>query len=147
MKIRTIVALAAVFSAIGFGFSSNVHTAESAPRAESGAKCAIQSFDKAFEQSKAVFVGEVAGEEKSGDVRSFDFKVERYWKGADAKNVRIHVYETARFQAWVKKGGRYLIYAPEDVDGKLRVYRCSRSRGVDFAEEDLQKLGEGKIPR
>ena len=59
----------------------------------------------------------------------------------------IHVYETSRFQAWFKKGGKYLIYAPADEDGKLRVGRCSRSRDVENAEEDLQKLGKGKIPR
>lgn len=147
MKIRIIVALAAVFSAIGFGISSNFQTASGANRVNFGAKCAIRSFEIAYRQSKAVFVGEVVGDEKNGDVRRFDFKVEKYWKGADAKRVEIHVYETARFQAWFKKSGKYLIYAPEDEDGKLRVDRCSRSRDAEFAEEDLQKLGEGKIPR
>ncbi len=94
-----------------------------------------------------MFVGEVVGDEKNGDVRRVDFKVEKYWKGANTKRLEIYVYETARFQTWFKKGGKYLIYAPEDEDGKLRVDRCSRSRDVEFAEEDLQKLGEGKIPR
>lgn len=147
MKIRFVVALAAVWAAGAFVFSSNFQTAISARRAKSGAKCAIQTFEKAFAQSKAVFVGEVVGEEKNGDIRTFDFKIEKYWKGADAEHVEILVYETARFQAWFKKGGKYLIYAPEDPDGKLRVYRCSRSRNIEFAEEDFQKLGKGKIPR
>ena len=147
MKIRLVIAFAAVFSAIGSGFSSNFQRAQSAGRADFAAKCAIQSFQTAYTGSKAVFVGEVVGEEKDGDLRKFDFKVEKYWKGAGAKRVEILVYETARFQAWFKKGGKYLIYAPADENGKLRVYRCSRSRDVDYAEEDLQKLGEGKIPR
>ena len=147
MKIRFVIAFAAVFSAIGVGFSSNFQTAESAGTVNFGGKCAIQSFQKAFDGSKAVFVGEVVGEEKNGDLRTFDFKVEKYWKGAGARRVEVLVYETARFQAWFKKGGKYLVYAPADENGKLRVYRCSRSRDVDYAEEDLQKLGEGKIPR
>ena len=147
MKIRFVIAFAAVFSAIGVGFSSNFQTTGSASGVNFGGKCAIQSFQTAYSQSKAVFVGEVVAEEKNGDLRSFDFKVEKYWKGANAKRVEVLVYETARFQAWFKKGEKYLIYAPADENGKLRVYRCSRSRDVDNAEEDLQKLGEGKIPR
>ncbi|GEM_PF-4788850 len=145
MKIRFIIAFAAVFSAIGVGFSSNFQTAESA--ADFGGKCAIQSFQTAYSQSKSVFVGEVVDEEKSGDIKTFNFKVEKYWKGASAKQLKVHVYETSRFQAWFKKGGKYLVYAPADEDDRLRVYRCSRSRDFEDAEEDLQKLGKGKIPR
>lgn len=147
MKIKFIIALAIVFSAIVFGFSSNLQTAESAGRVNFNSKCAIASFQSAYSQSKAVFVGEVVGEEKDGDTRAFDFKVEKYWKGSDAENVEILVYETARYQAWFKKGGKYLIYATADEDGKLHVGRCSRSRDLDNAGEDLQKLGKGRAPR
>lgn len=145
MKIRFIIALAFVFSAIVFGFSSNFQKAEGAVNFKS--RCAIASFQTAYNQSKAVFVGEVVGDEKDGDTRKFDFKIEKYWKGADAKNVEILVYETSRYQAWFKKGEKYLIYAVADEDGKLHVGRCSRSRDVENAEEDLQKLGKAKIPR
>ena len=148
MKIRFFIASAAVCAVIGFGFSFDFQTANGADRsANFGARCAVSSFQAAFDQSKAVFVGEVVGEEKTGDVRTFDFEVERYWKGSSAKRIKIHVYETARFQAWFKEGGRYLIYAPADENGRLRVSRCSRSRDAESAEEDLQKLGQGKIPR
>jgi hypothetical protein len=145
MKIRFIIALAIVFSSIVFGFSSNFQTAESA--VDFNSKCAITSFQSAYSQSKAVFAGEVVSEGKDGDTRTFDFKVEKYWKGADSKNVEILVYETARYQAWFKKGGKYLIYATADEDGKLHVGRCSRSRDLEIAGDDLQKLGKGKIPR
>ncbi|HVE55780.1 MAG TPA: hypothetical protein VNB22_03065 [Pyrinomonadaceae bacterium] len=145
MKIRTTIALAFVFSAGVFGFLSNLQKAESAVNFNS--KCAIASFQTAYSQSKAVFAGEVVGEDKDGDTRTFDFKVEKYWKGSDAAKVEILVYETARYQAWFKKGGKYLIYATADEDGKLHVGRCSRSRDLENAEEDLQKLGKGKIPR
>lgn len=148
MKIRFIVASAAVFSVIGFGFSSNFRQAESAAKfVNPGAKCAIPAFQTAYQGSKAVFVGEVVGEEKDGDTRIFDFKVEKYWKGRNTKRVEIRVYETTRYQAWFKKGEKYLVYAAADEDGKLRVGRCSRSRDVDSAGEDLQKLGKGRAPR
>ncbi len=139
MKIRLFIALAVVFAALGIGFSFNFQTAE-------GAKCAIPNFQTAYRGSKAVFVGEVVGEEKNGDLRIFDFKVEKYWKGANAKRVRVYVYETARYQAWFKQGGRYLVYAGADADGRLEVGRCSRSRDAEDAE-DLPKLGKGKTPR
>ena len=138
MKIRFVITLAIVLSAIGFGLSSNFQTAE--------CRCATASFKNAYKQSKAVFVGEVVGEEKNGDTKTFNFKVEKYWKGANAKNIEIDVYETQRYQAWFKKGEKYLIYADE-YDGKLRVSRCSRSRETANAKDDLQKLGKGKIPR
>jgi hypothetical protein len=145
MKIRFVIALALFAAVAGFAVSPDFGQAKSTTDINS--KCAIASFQKAYEESKAVFTGEVVGEDKEGDERTFDFKVEKYWKGADAKNIEIVVYETARFQAWFKKGGKYLIYAEADEDGKLRVGRCSRSRDIDYAEEDLQKLGKGKSPR
>jgi len=147
MKIRFVIALGVVFSAGGFGFSSNFQKAESAGAVNLNAKCAIATFQAAYSQSQAVFVGEVAGEEKNGDTRTFSFKVAKYWKGRDSKNIEILVYETARYQAFFKKGEKYLIYATEGGDGKLHVGRCSRSRDIEFAAEDLQKLGEGKSPR
>jgi len=147
MKIRFIIALAIVLSAIVSGFSSNFQTAESAGWVNFNSKCAIASFQTAYSQSKAVFVGEVVGEEKNGDTRTFDFKIEKYWKGKNAKNIKIDVYETSRYQAFFKKGEKYLIYAAADEDGKLRVGRCSRSRDLENAEEDLQKLGKGREPR
>ena len=145
MKIRFVIAFAAFVSAIGFGFSSNFQTAESA--AGFGGKCRIPDFQAAYRESKAVFTGEVVGEEKRGDTRIFDFKLEKYWKGPNDKRVEILVYETARYQAWFKEGGKYLIYASVGNDGKLHVGRCSRSRDIADADEDLQKLGKGKIPR
>lgn len=146
MKIRIIV-FAVVFSAIGFGFSSNLQKAESAGFVRTNSKCAIPNFERAFEQSEAIFVGEVVSEEKSGDTKTFNFKVEKYWKGANKKNIEINVYETARFQAWFKTGERYLVYASANEKGKLNVYRCSRSKSIESAEDDLKRLGKGKAPR
>ena len=143
MKIRFIVAFAAVFSAIGFFLAFNFQTTESA----GVSLCIMTTFKSSYRQSKAVFVGEVVGEEKNGDNKTVKFEVEKYWKGANVKNVEINIYETMRYQANFKKGEKYLIYATAGENGKLSVGRCSRSLPVTNAAEDLRKLGKGKIPR
>ena len=147
MKIRNAFAFAVVFSAIGVFLSSNIQTTESAVSFNKEMKCAILPFQRAFQESKSVFVGNVVSEEKNGDTKTFKFEIEKYWKGGDKQNIEINVYETARYQAFFKKGERYLIYATADEDGKLRDGRCSRSRDLDNADEDLRQLGKGKIPR
>lgn len=144
MKNRTVIGFVVVLSAVVVFFSSNQQTAESSVLSNS--KCAISSFEKAFQYSEAVFVGEVIKQEKNGNNKTFDFKVEKYWKGADTKKIKISVYETMRYQAWFKVGESYLVYANRDEDGKLSVSRCSRSKNVENASEDLQKLGKGKKP-
>jgi hypothetical protein len=147
MNSKLIAACAVVFLAIVFGFSSNQAKAENFISAGDSRKCAIPAFKDAFGASSAVFVGKVKSEKKTGDVRVFEFEVEKYWKGSKKKKVKISVYETTRFQAWFKVGEKYLVYAAGGEDGTLHVGRCSRSRDAGEASEDLQKLGEGKRPK
>lgn len=147
MNIKLIAAAVVAFSAFVFAFSPARQKAENPDVPVETAKCAISSFENAFRNSAEVFLGEVTSETKEGDERTFVFEVERYWKGAGAKKIEIRVYETARYQAWFKKGETYLIYAARDTDDNhLRVGRCSRSREEGYASEDLKKLGAGKRP-
>lgn len=143
MKNRAIILCAVVFSAIGFAFSSERQKAENFSFAEYNAKCAVPTFNQSFQNAKSVFIGEVISEKKNGDVRTFKFKAEKYWKGSSAKNITINAYETMRYQAWFKVGGKYLIFADE-IEGKLRVGRCSRSKDLKQAKDDLKLLGKGK---
>ncbi len=145
MKIRFVLVFAAVFLAIGIFLSSDFQTTESAGLVNS--KCFVRSFKTNYRQSKAVFVGEVVNDEKNGDIRTFKFNVEKYWKGANTKNVEVNAYETRRYQAGFKKGEKYLIYAGVDENGKLQIGRCSRSVEAANATKDLEQLGKGKIPR
>jgi hypothetical protein len=141
MKNKIIAACVVVFSAIVLLLSSNLKEAEANDR------CAILPFNRAFENATAVFVGEVLSEKKEGDTKIFEFELEKYWKGAGKKKVVINIYETPRYQAWFKVGGKYLVYAVADENGNLHVGRCSRSKDADDASEDLGKLGEGKRPK
>ena len=141
MKYQKIIVAIVVLSAMFGAVSSKIVIAEG----EMG-KCRILSFREAFEASEAVFVGKVLSEEKSGDVRTFEFEVEKYWKGESKKKIKINVYETMRYQARFQVDERYLIYANANDEGKLSVGRCSRSREADDASEDIEKLGAGKKP-
>lgn len=144
MKKRILLALVLVFSAFVISLSSNVEKAESRGR---GAKCAVLTVKSALQSSKAVFAGEVIAEEKDGDVKTFTFRVEKYWKGGNKKEIEVSVYQTARYQSPFKEGEKFLVYALADEDGKLSVSRCSRSRALENAEDDLKQLGEGKTPK
>lgn len=148
MKNFVIFGLAIVFSATLLVFSSNTQKAESESQKKETLKCRVLSFEEAYKESEAIFVGEVFSAEKNGDNKVFKFKVEKYWKGKDSKNVEVSVYESTRFQAWFKTGEKYLVYANADEDGTLRdSARCSRSKEAANASEDLTRLGEGKSPK
>ena len=147
MNNKIILACVVVFSAIALGFWSNRTEAEKFILAKENGKCAIPAFKDALSASSSVFVGKVKSEKKVGDTKIFEFEVEKYWKGAKKKKIKISVYETSRFQAWFEVGEKYLVYATAEDDGAFHVGRCSRSKSIDDASEDLQKLGKGKRPR
>ena len=147
MKKIIIAGFAIVFSAGILVFSPSAQKAENTPLKNEAEKCAMLPFEAAYRESEAVFVGEVLSAEKKGDDKVFKFKVEKYWKGKNEKNVEVSVYESARFQAWFQTGEKYLVFA-YDEDGKLHdTARCSRSKDLENASEDLTKLGEGKSPK
>jgi len=125
---------------------SNV-PAETGNFASANGKCAIPSFKAAFQNSSAVFAGEVLSETKSGDEKTFEFRVLKYWKGAGRKKIKVSVNETARYQAWYQVGEKYLVFARVDEDGRLRDGRCSASKLLSEASKDLKTLGRAKIPR
>ena len=109
------------------------------------AKCRMPSFEEAYQESKAIFVGKVLSERKEGDDKIFKIRVEKYWKGKQSKIVEVSYYETMRYQAWFQVGGRYLVYARGNDDGTLSDGRCSQTKKYSEAKDDLKKLGKGKI--
>lgn len=115
--------------------------------AEGAAKCRVPPVGEAYQNSKAVFVGEILSVVKDGDVKTFNLKVEKYWKGAAGKEIKINVQETTRYQAWFEVGGKYLVYARGgERDEKLWEVRCSRSKSLADASEDIKELGRATKP-
>ena len=114
---------------------------------ECARKCGVPPVDEAYKNSKAVFIGEITGVVRDGDVKTFTFKVEKYWKGAADEVIQINVQETMRYQAWFEVGEKYLVFARgNEGDGKFWEVRCSRSKRLADASEDITKLGKAKQP-
>ena len=116
--------------------------------------CEPPSQGKAFRRAKAVFMGQVIEinqlkyrEDRPGELfypYAVKFKVERYWKGVKTSEI-IVLSDQGLLPCHIGKfvvGERYLVYAY----GKnlLAPINCDRSRSLDAASEDLQKLGKGK---
>lgn len=112
------------------------------------ANCIIVNFDSEFENSKAVFIGEVTDIEKDGDKKIIEFKVKKYWKGIEKDTVKIYVYESLRFEPLYNIGEIHLIFAKDDGKSGLWDNKCSRSKDLDKIssdlEDDLKALGKGK---
>jgi len=108
------------------------------------ADCAMASVKTEYKNSKAVFVGKVIGTTEDGDAKTFEFKVEKYWKGIKDRKIKIKVSKTMRFEPFYQAGKSYLIYAFAGDDGSLRTAKCTRGFQVEFAKEDLKILGKAK---
>lgn len=112
-------------------------------------KCKIPDFEKAFERADVIFVGKVLSKKAEGRIKTFEFEVEKFWKGVEAQKIIINVYENMRYQSGFEVGERYLVFAQADEDGNLFDRRCSRTRRMTEVEnyifkENLEKLGEAK---
>jgi len=115
---------------------------------ESAGKCKAANLKDEYANAKSVFVGEILNVASDGDVKTFTFKVEKYWKGTADKEVEVNVQQTMRYQAWFKVGEKYLVFARgTETDEKLWERRCSRTKRLVDASEDLQQLGKGKKSR
>lgn len=141
MKLLFILIIALTIFTTILTFKTEVSAKESA----AFAKCAMPTFNAAYQNSKAIFAGKVLSERKEGDERIFTFRVEKYWKGKKSKTIEVRYYENMRYQAWLKVGGRYLVYARDNEDGTLFDGRCSLTKNYSEANADLKKLGKAKI--
>ena len=109
--------------------------------------CAFASVKDEYKHSKAVFVGKLVKTTENADAKTFEFRVERFWKGAKGKKIKIVVSKTMRFEPFYEAGKSYLIYAFTDEKGVLHTAKCTRGFQLEFAKEDLKILGKAKISR
>ena len=69
-------------------------------------------------------------------------EVHAVWKGQEQPpQAVLSNRDTAACGVVLTEGEDYLLYADE-VGGALRLYSCSRSRPVQFAQEDFDALGD-----
>lgn len=98
--------------------------------------------EAARDASDAVFSGKVTRVVPGGRMLKVTLQVDRSWKGASCGEVTL---ETAADGATCgfgfEEGKTYLVYAAGE-EGGLTTNLCTRTRSIDQAEEDLEKLGE-----
>ena len=108
---------------------------------------------EAFGYADAVFTGRVV----SSGAFGFDFfwsvelEVDTVWKGSVTSTTFVYVwFGPSCGYEWFEPGKDFLVYAHHDVfpheqdDDTLFVHLCSRTRPLEYADDDLQELGEGK---
>jgi hypothetical protein len=108
-------------------------------------RCVIhpKSAKVALKQSAAVFSGEVLDLKNGGTYIEARFRVERSWKGVETEEVTVLADRTVESPHY-RVGEKYLVFA-YTRDAQLFTGNCSRTKKVEYAEEDLRQLGEGKV--
>ena len=112
--------------------------------ANSTMRCLIEpkSIKGALKNSAAVFSGEVLEIRSGVNFLQARFRVEHSWKGVEAEQVSVLTENTAESPHY-RVGEKYLVFAGIRA-GKLFTGDCSRTKRLEYAEEDLKQLGEGK---
>jgi hypothetical protein len=115
--------------------------------AGSSMRCMIgpKSVKGVFKNSTAVFSGEVLETRSGVNFLEARFRVERSWKGVEAEEVFVTTDGHAESPHY-RVGEKYLVFAGSN-NGKLFTGICSRTKRLEYAEEDLRQLGEGKLHR
>ena len=149
MEIPKILLAILAISTFSLSISSNSSDRANNPVTieTASAKCRVPPFKEAYAGAKAVFVGEVVTISQNERGKTFEFKVEKYWKGSRSKKATVLVYESSRFQAFYQAGQEYLVFASDDGENGLRDGRCSRSNRIADAAADMKLLGKAKRPR
>jgi len=106
-------------------------------------RCWIEpkSVKLALKQSAAVFSGEVLEMGNGGNYIEVRLRVERSWKGVAGEEVFLLTDSTVESPHY-RVGQKYLVFAYKR-DGKLFTGNCSRTKKLEYAQGDLQQLGEG----
>lgn len=112
--------------------------------ASSTMRCLIEpkSVKVALKQSAAVFSGEVLEMKSGGNYLEARLRVEHSWKGVEAEEVSVLADSTTESPHY-RVGQKYLVFAGIQ-EGKLFTGNCSRTKKLEYAQGDLQQLGEGK---
>ena len=112
--------------------------------ANSTMRCLIEpkSVKGTLKNSTAVFSGEVLEVRSGVNFLRARIRVERSWKGVEAEQVSVLTENTAESTHY-RVGEKYLVFAGIRA-GKLFTGDCSRTKRLEYAEEDLRQLGEGK---
>lgn len=110
-------------------------------------RCIVEtkSVKGALKQSTAVFSGEVLETKSGTNFLEARFRVDRFWKGISSEEVSVSTDATAESPHY-RVGETYLVFAGLQ-QGKLFTGICSRTKKLEYAQSDLEQLGEGQRPK
>jgi len=115
-------------------------------RAVQACSCAEQGFDEARQRASAIFEGQVKAIEAEGGRLQVRFWVVRSFKGASDELLTLGTATDAAACGYsFQVGQSYLVYA-EPGEGGLEASRCTRTRPMAEAGDDLDALGMGATP-
>jgi len=111
------------------------------------ARCPVESksVKDTVQRSAAVFSGEVLAVQSSVNLLEARFQVEQSWKGVTTDEVSISTDGTAESPHY-QAAEKYLVFAGLQ-QGKLFTGMCSRTKKLEYAQKDLDQLGEGQSHR
>lgn len=123
------------------------------PEPSYACKCAVAgSPSEELAKSGMVFQGQVvsiseldpgAGTPTVADQLNIEFEVETVWKGSVAQSVNLMTNrDAASCGISFEEGVTYVIYS----EGDSSLHRCSRTRPLSEATQDLAELGQGQAP-
>ncbi len=107
-------------------------------------RCGKPTVEKSFEKATVIFSGEVI---KLDEFRA-TLKVKKVWKGIPKEEIIMLTGTTKTPEGYYKSsscdygyvlGEKYLIYAFGSED-ELKTDDCSRSKSLEYAEEDIKEL-------
>ena len=140
--------IALIVSVLGLGQVFNAEPAYACSCAEPGTPSAELA------SSSAVFAGRVVSREvfpiyedliSTADPTLIEFDVSVVWKGTIGRTMYVTTVAGSVSCGYrFTRGAEYIVYA--SPGGEQTVSRCSRTRLLDDAEEDLAELGEGHPP-
>jgi hypothetical protein len=132
-----------------------------APAAAGACYCVYPELEGSIDKADVIFEGIAPSDPVNieadiglgayGDVQTarYGFEVLRYFKSGVGLPARLDLHTPVQAPACGRQFARdetYLIYARQREDGRLTDFRCSRTRTVQAASEDLSELGEGVAP-
>ena len=99
------------------------------------------SVEQEFSDSKSVFVAKVIEIKDSKPDAFVTLRVEKMWKGVKTETIVVLTDNRGKGCGYIfSKGERYLVYAFEDRDGRLRTDVCTRTADTNSAASDLKEL-------
>ena len=99
----------------------------------------------ALAQADAVFSGKVTVIDQNSDDFSirFQFAVIDVWKGVTTAETQvITATNSAACGVEFQADEQYLVYAYQDDNGELNTNLCTRTRLLEYAEDDIAALGQ-----